>query len=361
MKHVLINASNLRFGGGVQVASSFINDLMTLDNCIDAFVTIIVSDEVCSNLIYLENENLKIINFSEISIFNKFKFCFFNRFDCVFTVFGPSYYLFRTKFHLTGFALPWMIYRDNEIFLKYSFFKKMKVRLFHFLKKSFLELNDGYVVEAMHVKKKLSEYLKLGTRDVHIVSNCCSDVFLKKECWEKVEYNKKEGFYYISYISRDYSHKNIDILPYVAKELIKSGIFVKFLVTLTKSEYESKTKDFKIHCDNVGLLKLNQCPSLYDISDAVIFPSYLECFSAMPIEAMVMKKPLFASDRYFVKEFCGQYPFYFEPSSFLSIANSIKDNEKVLGKVMDNSTVSSRYFSSLSRTKEYLKIIERVI
>ncbi|MFX5615017.1 glycosyltransferase family 1 protein, partial [Acinetobacter baumannii] len=47
---VLINAANLHSGGGVQVASSFINELPFVSNNIIKYFDIIVSSEVDKNI-----------------------------------------------------------------------------------------------------------------------------------------------------------------------------------------------------------------------------------------------------------------------------------------------------------------------
>jgi glycosyltransferase involved in cell wall biosynthesis len=57
--------------------------------------------------------------------------------------------------------------------------------------------------------------------------------------------------------------------------------------------------------------------------DAVIFPSMLECFSATPLEAMIMRKPLFASNMTFNHNICLDYAFYFDPHSAESAADAI--------------------------------------
>jgi glycosyltransferase involved in cell wall biosynthesis len=95
--------------------------------------------------------------------------------------------------------------------------------------------------------------------------------------------------------------------------------------------------------------------------DAVIFPSLLECFSATPLEAMVMGKPLFASDRPFNREVCHSHAHYFDPLSPASAATAI-------AKVFANGVADPRalqiardhaiHFSNpKERAKEYLSLL----
>ena len=74
---------------------------------------------------------------------------------------------------------------------------------------------------------------------------------------------------------------------------------------------------------NVGALVLPQCPNFYKALDGVVFPSLLECFSAVPLETMMMRRPLFASDRAFIRDCCHEHAYYFDPLDAASIARTI--------------------------------------
>ena len=58
-------------------------------------------------------------------------------------------------------------------------------------------------------------------------------------------------------------------------------------------------------------MSLAQCPSYFKELDGIILPSLLECFSATPLEALIMGKPIFLSDRQFNKDVVGDFYFYF--------------------------------------------------
>lgn len=125
-------------------------------------------------------------------------------------------------------------------------------------------------------------------------------------------------------LSRDYPNKNLSILPQVQSYLKHEyGLEVVFLVTLNEAEWRARSETFRNQVVNVGPLSVAQCPSFYKQLDGVIFPSLLESFSASPIEALTMGLPVFASDRRFVRDTCGEAPVYFDPTDAASIAESI--------------------------------------
>ena len=76
---------------------------------------------------------------------------------------------------------------------------------------------------------------------------------------------------------------------------------------------------------SVGTIKIDQCPKFYQLLDALVFPSLLECFSASPIEAMKMRTTVIASNYPFVTEVCQDAAFYFDALDINSIADTIAD------------------------------------
>lgn len=323
MKSLAVNACNLHAGGGVQVATSFIHELSCLEE--SRRVSLFVSTEVDANLSTLDFDtarfkSYKVVDVHGLGLLGSPLRKEFNRFDVVFTVFGPLYMVRRRFKSVVGFAQPWIIYPDNEIYAGMETRDRWKTRLQFNLQKMFFTQADDLVVELEHVESKLRE---LGVRKrIHVVYNCLSTMYLK-------EYASEPGLadasrLSLGVITRDYPHKNLDILPHV-KLLLKQKykIEASFYVTLNDEEWKAKSSTFRECMNNVGSLKVTQCPEFYQTLDAVVFPSYLECFSASPLEAMAMKKPLFASDRGFVRDVCGDYALYFDPMDPESIADVI--------------------------------------
>ena len=105
----------------------------------------------------------------------------------------------------------------------------------------------------------------------------------------------------------------------------------------------------------------DECPSFYEQIDGVVFPSLLECFSATPLEAMVMNKPLFASDRGFVRDVCGSHAMYFNPLDANNIADHIasyfKSNLDRTAQLQQARNHALNFSSAKSRAEKYLHII----
>ena len=365
---ILINASNLHNGGGVQVASSFINELPSVPNNIIQNFDVIVSSEVDKNI----NQSTKSFfkNYKVHNIFGlknyKNNINLFDAYDLVFTIFGPCYHPIK-GINLVGFAQPWIIYPNNECYNLLSILEKLKFKLKFFLQKKFFKKSDFCIVELEHVKKRLIELNIFEDNQVAVVYNTVSNVYLSPGNWEKIKI-KPSNKIKIGLISRDYFHKNTNILPKV-KEILKNKYNqdVDFYVTFNREEWLNKSSSFQENIINVGPLKVNECPNFYEEMDAIIFPSLLECFSATPLEAMIMKKPLFASDRRFIKDVCLDFAYYFEPTdpeSAAAVINDFIENKNINEldiKLKAAQTHAKNFSTARQRAVKYTQIIENCL
>lgn len=367
MKKVLINFSNIHVGGALQVAISVASEFIYI-NTKKSQLTFLISTEIANQLDMnkLSTEHIvKIYNTYGISaLFSKlnfYQYCF----DAVFTLFGPKYTLFTSKKEIVGFAQGWILEFDNPISRSMPFFAKKKLKLKFAIQKYFYQRADHLIVELEHVKNSLHQQRVFDKKHISVVYNSISHVYLDSSLWQPVHFNRNPLEIAIGFITRDYPHKNINILAKVAHILHNQyRIPVKFYFSLAKTEWHKYQKAFNDHGETVGALTVFQCPSFYQKMDAVIFPSILECFSATPFEALSMKKPLFASNRQFVKDICQNYAFYFDPLE-------AKDIAKVIGEYFSNKPVTNIYLeeaknhvlnfsNAKKRALDYIRIIENV-
>lgn len=319
---LLINAANLHVGGSVQVASSFLVELARLKWGHDR-IGVVASTEV-DRQVRAEGVDLSV--FSSYTVADVFGLSrgpanlrrTLEEADVVFTVFGPLYRLKKPRLSIVGFAQPWILYPDNDAYRLLSPFSRISARVKFWLQTiAFVYCSDTLVVEAEHVADRIVELGLVPREKVRVIPNTLNGLYLNPESWKPVEIESRSaGTMRIGLISRDYPHKNLGILPTVRSILRdQHGIFAEFFVTLTPKEWWARSEQFRSSVNNVGPLTADQCPRFYEQMDAVIFPSLLECFSATPLEAMYMGKPLFASDRHFVREVCGDNALYFDPNS----------------------------------------------
>lgn len=367
---VLIFASNLHSGGGAAVASSFIKELSLIikdDAKWNSVYDLAISKVVFENLVSM-NVDLTVFGIVKVQCVRGAGGLFgevdkiIRGYQCVFTIFGPLYSIRKPLVNIVGFAQPWMIYPKSTAWSKLKYFDKLKLKLKFGIQKLFFSRADLLVVELPHVEQQLNEMFPHIPKV--IVNSCIDSVYKRKEEWGDLELPVKQDNIKIGLISQNYTHKNIDFFGAVSKALQENGRFnVSFYVTLDSNGFNQLDSSTQKSVINVGPLKLNQCPSFYKEMDIILFPSVLECFSAVCVESLYMGKPLIANDLNFIKDVCKDSAFYIKEGDYEECSKVIellinKDVEFDKDKAKE---LASSFGDSTRRAKEYISIIERYV
>lgn len=325
---ILINCSNLHGGGGVAVATSFIDCLSRMDHG-ELAISLLLSSAVHQNLQGLSTDlgafkSCVIRDYTGLCALWKGLDKCFEGFDLVFTVFGPAYFLRKRTLHLFGFAQPNIIYPNNPISMRMGPMSRLLIRVKYELQSYFFSRADAIVVELEHVRSALSLNRYFRRKPIYVVHNTVHSIFKQPEKWESLFFSEHSSRLKLGVISRNYPHKNLAILADVKKILLDVyNRDVEFYVTFRPDEWEKCDANFRNNIINVGEIRLSQCPMFYAAMDGIVFPSLLECFSAVPIEAMMSRRPLFASNLPFVRDVCENYCMYFDPLQAEDIARVI--------------------------------------
>lgn len=327
---IAVNATNLHVGGGVQVAVSFLSELAQLQD-MPSRMAVYVSTEVDAGLKSIGSNtscfalyqvfDVHGIGFSGYILNNRL-----GVYKIVFTVFGPLYCIRKKFISVVGFAQPWIIYPINECCSSMSWSERLLSRLKYAVQSWFFRNSDIIFVELDHVKEGLVRQLGVDRKSINVIHNTISTIYNNPATWAPLCVPHVKCDLRVGFLGRNYRHKNTAIFLGVAR-LLQSifNIKAKFYVTFTQHEWLACSQEFRDVCVNVGPLAVNQCPTFYNMVDCIIFPSLLECFSATPLESMAMGRILFASDRPFNRDICGDHAIYFDPLSADSAARAIAD------------------------------------
>jgi glycosyltransferase involved in cell wall biosynthesis len=315
----LFNAANIRVGGGVQVAVSVISEWIAIKENLPPGLEIWASTKVDADLRKAGHDPSTLPRYRVLDVMGFRGFLsralnLLQRFERVFTIFGPMYSLVRPKFSIVGFAQAWIIYPDNEIARRMNPVGRSVLRLKFWIQEQFFRRSDLIVVELEHVARGLTARKIAPSERIEIVPNCLGSIFLQPERWCPIPFSFPSGKIRLGFVGRNYPHKNTSIFPKLARILREiHGIEIEFYVTFTDEEWLECGQEFRDCVRNVGALSVSQCPSFYQEMDGVVYPSLLECFSATPLESLAMGKILFASDRSFNRDVCGVHAIYFDP------------------------------------------------
>lgn len=364
---IIIDNSNLFAGGGIQVATSFLNDLSTISTDFEFFVvqSYTISKQIDKNKFDKKFHFFDLDEPTSKSILKKSKVLkqIEDRIApaCVFTVFGPSYYKSKCL-KVVGFARGHMLYMDSPYFRKQSLVSNLKQHIKNYIHRHyFIKNSNALIFETEDAKFRFSEFSNIKS---YHVSNTINSIFQDSSKWCDVELKHDKSFM-ILYVGANYEHKNLSILPEIANGLLKLGVDnFKFVLTLSKDE-------LKIHpsiaqfFEFVGKVKVEQLPNLYSKCDTVVCPSLLEIFSATYLEAMFMGKPIISSDMTFARGICENAAIYCDPNNPMAYASSIKKliDTPELGIELVNKGVNiiRKFGTSKQRTQAYLEIIKETI
>lgn len=330
---ILVNATNLVVGGGVQVATSFIVEAVRRAEP-DIEWTFCVSRAVAENVrkilgsgwegeVFEQNPNhiragkAARERLSQISEAVKP--------DLIFTVFGPFWKKFAGRFcgqptaHLCGCAVCWSTHPNRLVYDKIGLIQTLKRKVRRIWDFLCLRRAQYFWIELDIAREGLKR--GAGTDDAHIrtIGNTCAQVFHEAP---KVEADFSGKEIRLLVMGAPYVHKNFEIVPDVLAALKKQAPGRRFVFTLTAPESGNEWKNIKERAEvlgvgdgvrTVGKVALTDCPKLYSDNHIVFMPTLLETFSATYPEAMAMRRAIVTTDLDFAHSICGNAAVYYSP------------------------------------------------
>lgn len=332
---LIINAAGIRKGGSAQVAISTIRELKKFpEHTYHIFINSALKP------------NIDVASFAENFEFHWFDWDFLKMRqiprrakilsslcdkiapDCVFTVFGPSYWRPRCL-HVMGFALGLYLYPESPVFASYRRMQRLKFLLKKHVQLWFFRRDaDVLITEAEDVTQRVKRIFR--KKEVYTATNNCSPFFREPASDEKLLGKKNPGEIRFLTISAYYSHKNLEIISPIVDSLLAKRIDnVRFVLTLDDANYRRIVPEkHRERIINVGFVQPKDAPALYEECDAMFLPTLVECFSASYPEAMITGRPIVTTDLGFARSICGTAALYFEPMCAADAAGKI---ERLIG------------------------------
>lgn len=368
---IIINTTNLRTGGALQVAISFINETIHfVENEYHVFLspsmaTEIDIDKFPKNFTFysfdypskfiLFDKKISILNSKEKEIEP----------DCVFSVFGPTYWKPKSK-HIMGFANGLYVYDDLPYMQNMLFLEKIKLNIKKYYHRMLLKKNaDLYIVQTYDMKNRFSNFTNIPKDKIEVVSSKYDSIFENEINELNLLPEKKEDEFWFVTISAYYPHKKLDLINDLVMLIKEKGLNIKFILTLPSDIIEAKFKKSMDHIINLGPVKLDECPYIYSKADALFLPTLVESFTASYPEAMKMKKPILTSHYTFATSVCKDAALYFNPYDIQDIMKQIvriySDKELYEIMLLKASLIVEKLPSSRQRANEYLKLCKKVV
>jgi glycosyltransferase involved in cell wall biosynthesis len=249
--------------------------------------------------------------------------------DLVFTLFGPAYVRFNAR-HLCGVADPWVTHSSWLAFRTLGFSVETLKKLVTMAWKAlWWKRVDYWWTEAPVAKEGLVSRLRCAPERIFIIPNTVGPQFERNNVSASFPRGEKVK---ILCLSAYYGHKNLEIIPDVALEIekLRPELDFEFTVTLP-SELPEVEKILQHAADmgvgdrinNLGRVPVSDTPGLYAQSHMAFLPSLLEVFSAVYPESLCTGVPLVTTDLRFARDVCKDAAAYFRPIDAHSAAQQI--------------------------------------
>lgn len=365
---ILVNTAHQRFGGGVQVALSFINELK--QNTIHDFAIWIgpgLAPLVDINS-FPQNFSFRYYDFGHIGfrIARKINKQLQSdektwKPDVIISTTGPTYFNSKAP-QIIGYNLGLYLYPESPYHSLIGLKSKVRFRLRKLAHFSYFRRDaTAIVVQTDDVNKRVRSALNLTK--VYTVTNTASEYYRKPKLYEN-KLPSSEGSFRFLTISAYYLHKNLELIPEISKELNRRGINnVEFILTLNDADFNRVNKNDP-SIKTVGPIKPVECPSLYKECHALFLPTLAECFSAAYPEAMIMAKPIITTDLGFARSICGEAALYFQAMNPISAANQIekllKDDALQKSLVIKGKAQLNNFDNPKQRANKYLELCEQI-
>jgi glycosyltransferase involved in cell wall biosynthesis len=180
--------------------------------------------------------------------------------------------------------------------------------------------------------KGIAKQLSMEPGRIRIIPNAFSPIFNQTKSLGKDSFMSDGNTVNVLTLAAPYPHKNLLIIPKIAAILKDMSDSIRFRFIVTLPIYSDVALQFMkyarklrvLSCiENLGQVKLKDCPGQYRRAHIVLMPTLLETFSVTYLEAMQMGRPLVTTDIDFAHDICENAALYYDPLSAESAADAI--------------------------------------
>lgn len=367
--NILINCSNLKKGGALQVADSICsylhkylenNFVLVISSALENIATRIPNSSNITIVRYDINNDWRTILLGRDKVLDglvkKYKI------DGVLTIFGPSRWSPKCK-HVCGFARAHLVLKDSPYYNRISAFQNFKQYLKNAVLKYFFARGVNVLwTENPYISEKVSKlFPKIP---VETATNYYNQIFDQPDKWTHIQLPTNDKCTILS-VNALYAHKNLEIAIDAAKSLLKSHphFRFRFVFTITASDFPDLDEKIKDCFLFLGKVDISQVPYLYQQSDICFQPTLLECFTATYPEAMRMKIPIVTTDIEFARGLCGDAAEYYSALDADACAESIykvANNKQYQQTLIENGVKQLLQFDTyIERASKLIHFVEK--
>ena len=293
--------------------------------------------------------------------------------DVIYTVAAPCYFFFRSK-EVLRFTNPWILTSNKYAWSKLSARQRIRTVFYRCLQKRLICKSEYFITQTETLKNKICEFTRLPEEQVQVINNVLPKVYVGCNTMRDGALN--DHLYNIAAIAAPFPHKNLDIIPYVLKDLRDEyGICnIRFHITVDKNlklykKIVETAKKFKVEDCIISHGRVSQIElvDIYRRCNMALIPTLLEVFSAAPLEAMFFNLNIVASDFDFNREVMGDAALYYIPTNHADAAKMIKRYIDDMQLCMEKKELMTHqlikymsYDDYMTKTVRFLKAVAKI-
>jgi glycosyltransferase involved in cell wall biosynthesis len=339
MQTVLLNALNIRAGGGVQKVSSFLSSLSKERGFRDKYLVISQQRgpirDLCDShgfhqcLIRGGNAGRAWFELSCRRRFSRECLCF--NLGGLTLLHGADYFV-----NLSECAFSNLFYPEIDFWSDYGRAGRVKRQLVDSYRRYAVARSDYWIFQTEAIRKRAIELCGFPERRTCVVSPSpsamVSDQSLDTATMERMNRAIPGGFRFL-FLNGAQPNKRIHLLPRIAAEMLKrrctdfcflSTMPHEHLYTLSIVQ-KFKEMGLASHFQNIGTVPHRDVPSIVHTVQAVCTFSRLESYSNNFVEAWKMERPLVVTDADWARDSCKSAALYVDPANFAQTAERLAD------------------------------------
>lgn len=369
---VLIDASTLMHGGGIQVALAVLANATKDPNEWHAVLSANTARE-CPSHVMTSLASVRAANSTSHGrlwearalLADAYHSC---RPHVTFSVFGPAYWVPPGP-HVQGFARGHMIYPETQNRLPRR--QRTKLRATNAVHRYVIRWGDHFIAESRTVKMRLARIAKVPHERIAVIPNTYSPAFAER--LQSLPSKPRRRTKLVAVPAAYYVHKNLEIVPEVAAHLrsLLDGPF-RFVLTIPPTGHgwrriaaDASRLGVEQAVRTLGTIPHAQIARLYRLSDAVFLPTWLESSTATYPESFAAGVPLVTSDLDFARELCGDGALFvdpFDPASAAEALARVLTDEDLRDRLVQrgHATLATNYISPEEKWRRQLIALEAV-
>ena len=339
--NLLLNASNLRQGGGKTIAQQLIHAVAPLRPD-DRLYVIAPQGAGYEDLAWYPNVTI-------LPLPDAFRRSWMNRLWHIYRIFpawcerlqidkvislGNVAFPVRGRPQAVFIQLPQLVYHESPAWKLMD----MPAFLRNSLKDQFVALHmryaTAYAVQTDVMRSRLIDRFKLAEEKVHVIPAAP----IRPEDIPLTPLPQPLRPLKLLFLSRYFPHKHFECLPAVAQLLKERNIPAEITLTIDPNEAAGASKILEALrpyalVRNIGPVALKDVGALVQAHHGIFLPSLMESFSGAYAEALQYRRLIFTSHYDFATALLGNAAFYFDPLKPEDIVRVIEeaiDNESLI-------------------------------